>query len=77
MLKYTKKGLDKKTLTEIRQMIGFYEPDGNGKWEVTTISGGYTADNQFEAEVVSALAESKAMLIKVSREADKELGDVW
>lgn len=63
-----KKGFDSLPMDKIRKMIGFYESSDyeNDKWEVTTASNGdgYTADSQFEAEVISSLAQIKALLMK-------------
>lgn len=60
---------DKKfTLDEVRDMIGFYEPSDDvrkGSFEVTMIEGGYTAETQFEAQVISSLEEIKALLLKI------------
>lgn len=52
------------SIEELKEMVGFYIPEGK-KWEVTLIDGGYTADTQFEAEVVSSLEQIKALLLKV------------
>lgn len=59
-----KKDFDKIPLEEIRKMIGYYEPIGDSKWEVTTIDDIYIAESQFEAEVISSLEQIKALLLK-------------
>jgi hypothetical protein len=61
-----KKGFDKKSLQEVKKMIGFYEPEGKN-WDVTIPDGIYSAKTQFEAEVISSLHEIKSLLLKRRR----------
>jgi len=59
--------VEKFSLKEVRDMIGFYEPSEDVKkdsFEVTMMEGGYTADSQFEAQVISSLEQIKALLLK-------------
>jgi hypothetical protein len=43
-----------------RLLAWMFEPT----WEVITIDGGYTANSQFEAEVISSLEQIKALLLR-------------
>lgn len=62
-----KEGFDELPVGEVREMVGFYEPvPGTRDWEVTLIEGSYTANTQFEAQVVSSLEEIKAILTRRS-----------
>ena len=74
--------IDKMSLKEVRELVGFYEPieeewklkDSNQsekieKWEVTTAESGsgYTANSQEEAQIISSLEEIKFLLLKLSK----------
>lgn len=80
--------IDKMTLEEVRELIGFYEPteeiwklkDSNQsteieKWEVVTVEKGcgYTAESQEEAQIISSLEEIKFLLLKLSKENSQKL----
>jgi len=65
--------LDDMPLEKARDLAGFYEPEKKGKiWEVSMLweGCGYTAKNQFEAEVVSSLEMIKGMLLKMQKQID-------
>jgi len=61
--------VEKFSMEEVREMIGFYEPADDfkktGNWEVTMIEGGWTASSQFEAQMVASLEEIKALLLRL------------
>ena len=64
-----KKEFDDYTTDEVREMIGFYEPnevDGKLKWEVILMEEGnfYSAETQIMAELLSNQEMIKAILIQ-------------
>ena len=57
------------SLDEVREMIGFYEPeemDSGMKWSVTMMEEGtfFSAKDQDSAEIISSNEMIKAMLMK-------------
>ena len=64
-----KKGFDDLPYKTVKNMAGYYYPEKKGKkigWEVTTLweGEGYTANSQFEAEVIANQNEIIGLLLK-------------
>lgn len=60
---------DKIPMKELKEMIGWTEPDGKGKWDVVMCDGGgFECDNQEMAQVISSNEEIKALLMKYKKE---------
>ncbi len=62
--------LEKLSLKQVRELVGFYEPakDFEGKecWTVTQIDDGYLdTATQTEAEIISSLEQIKLLLLKL------------
>lgn len=54
------------TFDELREMIGWVEPENNGKtWDVTLIEGYFECKNQEIAEIIAGVEEIKALLIRL------------
>lgn len=63
-----KRGFDDLPTEQVKQMAGFYIPEGM-KWEVTMLWEGewYTAKSQFEAEVIANQEMIIGLLLKAQR----------
>lgn len=75
-LESIKRSFDNKSIDEVRDMVGFVEPEKHGKkvlWEVTTLQDGcgYTCDNQTEAEILAGIEEIKGLLILLLKKERK------
>jgi len=57
--------LDTMSMKEVRNLCGFYEPEGD-KWEVYLMfeGEGYTANSQFEAMMIASQEQLLALQIK-------------
>ena len=54
------------TLDELRNMVGYIDPENNGKtWDVTLIDGYFECKNQETAQIMGSVEEIKALLIKL------------
>ncbi len=54
------------TLNELREMVGWIEPDDNGKtWDVTLTEAYFECKNQEIAQIMASTEEIKALLMKL------------
>lgn len=73
LIESEKEGFDEIPLDEVREMIGYYEPeeqqDKPPKWEVTMMEEGtfFSAKDQDSAEIISGNEMIKAMLMRIKR----------
>lgn len=59
---------DKIPIEELKNMVGWVEPDGNDKWDVMMCDGnGFECDNQATAQFISGNEEIKALLMKYNK----------
>ncbi len=57
---------EKIPINELQEMIGWIEPDDNGKWDITMCEGHFECDSQETAQIISSLEENKAMLMNMA-----------
>jgi len=54
------------TFDELRKMVGWIEPNNNGKtWDVTLIEGGFECKSQEIAQIIGSVEEIKSLLMKL------------
>ena len=65
-----KKKFDSLTIKEVKELAGFYLPTEDDKWEVTTLweGEGYTANTQFEAEMIAGQQMIIGLLLKLKED---------
>ena len=60
------------TLEELREMVGFIEPNNKGKvWDVTLIEGYFECKTQESAEIMASTEETKALLMRLLKNGRK------
>jgi len=65
-LESRKKDFEKVPFKELRDMVGWVEPDGEGNWDVTLMNkSGFECQDQATAQIIASTEEIKAMLIKL------------
>lgn len=58
---------DKISTEELREMVGWIEPEEDGKWDVMMCDGcGFECDSQEMAQVIAGNEQIKALLMKCS-----------
>ncbi len=56
------------TMDELRSMIGWVEPENNGKtWDVTLIEANFECKSQETAQIMASVEEVKALLMRLMK----------
>ena len=60
--------MGKITLSELKEMIGWVEPNESGKWDVVMCDGpGFECNSQEIAQIISGNEQVKALLMKCKK----------